>query len=219
MSKTAKKNNFLLALGGLSGSGKTTAAHAVAQKLKEARGIDAVVLESDPIRKDILGVPHTTRLGKDGYSWEVTKQVIAEMSRRTEDLLADGKSVIWTSTLVAENQRKEKEDYAKQAGVTFAGFWLETHEDVLIERVTKRAEAGTDASDATAEIVKMQITQQKAVTDWPKIDAGRSIETVAEDIITQMEKRGMIAPKAAPQAPSGQCNFRIPQKRRFGPRA
>src|SRR5690606_18114579 len=157
----------------------------------------------------------TTRLGKEGYAWAVTKQVIAEMNRRTEDLLAEGKSVIWTSTLVAENQRREKEDYAKQAGVTFAGFWLETHEDVLIDRVTKRAEAGTDASDATAEVVKMQIAQQKAVTDWPKIDAGRSIDAVAEDIITQMEKRGLIAPKAAPE----QCNFRVPQKRRFGPRA
>ena len=179
MTDTAKKNNFLLALGGLSGSGKTTAAHAVAKKLKEARGIEAVVLESDPIRKDILGVPHTTRLGKEGYAWAVTKQVIAEMNRRTEDLLAEGKSVIWTSTLVAENQRREKEDYAKQTGVTFAGFWLETHEDVLIDRVTKRAEAGTDASDATAEVVKMQIAQQKAVMDWPKIYAGRSIDAVA----------------------------------------
>lgn len=215
MTDTFKKNNFLLALGGLSGSGKTTAAHEVAKKLKEAHGIEAVVLESDPIRKDILGVPHTTRLGKEGYAWEVTKQVIAEMNRRTADLLAEGKSVIWTSTLVAENQRKEKEDYAQQAGVAFTGFWLETHEDVLIDRVTKRVEAGTDASDATADIVKMQISQQKAVTDWPKIDAGRSIDTVAEDIITQMEKRGLVAPKAATE----QCHFRIPQKRRFGPRA
>jgi hypothetical protein len=215
MSDTAQKNNFLLALGGLSGSGKTTAAHAVAKKLKDTRGIEAVVLESDPIRKDILGVPHTTRLGKDGYTWEVTKQVIAEMNRRTEELLAEGKSVIWTSTLVAENQRKEKEDYAQQAGVVFAGFWLDTHEDVLIDRVTKRAEAGTDASDATAEIVKMQIAQQKTVTDWPKIDAGRSIDTVAQDIISEMEKRKLIAPQAAPE----QCNFRIPQKRRYGPRA
>ncbi len=215
MSDTAQKNNFLLALGGLSGSGKTTAAHAVAKKLKDTRGIEAVVLESDPIRKDILGVPHTTRLGKDSYTWEVTKQVIAEMNRRTAELLAEGKSVIWTSTLVAENQRKEKEDYAQQAGVAFAGFWLETHEDVLIDRVTKRAEAGTDASDATAEIVKMQIAQQKTVTDWPKIDAGRSIDTVAQDIISEMEKRKLIAPQAAPE----QCNFRIPQKRRYGPRA
>jgi len=214
MSKTAKHQQFLLALGGLSGSGKTTAAHAVAKKLKKTRNIDAVVLESDPIRKDILGVSHTTRLDKDGYTWEVTKQVIAEMNRRTEELLAEGKSVIWTSTLVAENQRRKKEDYAKKVGVVFAGFWLETHEDVLIERVSKRTEAGTDASDATTEIVKMQIAQQESVTDWPKIDAGGSIDTVAQDIITGMETRGLIAPQAAPE----QCNFRIPQKRRYGPR-
>ncbi|TNE28605.1 MAG: adenylyl-sulfate kinase, partial [Alphaproteobacteria bacterium] len=169
------QNTFLLALGGLSGSGKTATAHQVAQALHARDGTDIAVIEPDPIRKELLGVSPTTRLGDDAYIWEITKQVIAEMEQRTAALLAAGTSVIWTSTFAQEYQRQEKQDYAAAHGAQFAGFWLDAPQGVLLERVSLRELEGNDASDANADILLRQIERQQPVTDWPKINAAKPL--------------------------------------------
>lgn len=189
------KKNFLLALAGLSGSGKTTVAREVVKELRDKHDVDIVVLEADPIRKEILGVSPTTRLDKDAYSWEVTKKVIAEMDQRTEDLFAEGKSVVWTSILVQERQRKEKQEFAEKNGVNFVGIWLEAPEHVLLERVEQRSREDNDASDAGVDIVKRQIERQQKVTDWPKVDAGQSVTEVAKQVVDLMSTFQVIEPK------------------------
>ena len=56
----------LVAVGGLSGSGKTTLARRLAPSVGVAPG--ALILRSDLIRKMLLGVAPTTRLGPEGYT-------------------------------------------------------------------------------------------------------------------------------------------------------
>lgn len=71
-------------------------------------------------------------------------------------------------------------------GADFLGLWLDVPEEILIERVTRRVAADTDASDAGAEIVKKQLAAARTVNDWPKINAARRIEAVLADILSQI---------------------------------
>lgn len=172
------EQSFLMALAGLSGSGKSTITKAIAKELSEQSDINVVILDSDPIRKDILGVAHTTRLGEDAYAWDVTKKVIAEMDHRTKDALQKGTSVLLTSILVEEAHRQAKQKLAEECGAAFIGIWLDAPTHVLLERVEKRSLQDKDASDANTEIVKKQVEAQEAVTDWPKINSHGSVEEV-----------------------------------------
>ena len=57
---------LLVAIGGLSGTGKSVLARALAPELRPAPG--AVVLRSDVERKALFGVAETERLPPDGYA-------------------------------------------------------------------------------------------------------------------------------------------------------
>ena len=63
----------LVAIGGLSGSGKTALAMALASGI--GRAPCAVVLRSDVICKRLMGVPATASLGPQGYTRELTARV------------------------------------------------------------------------------------------------------------------------------------------------
>src|SRR5690606_16109961 len=60
----------VVAIGGVSGTGKSTLARSLAPSIGAAPG--AVVLRSDVIRKRLCGVPESARLGPEGYTAEVS---------------------------------------------------------------------------------------------------------------------------------------------------
>jgi uncharacterized protein len=78
----------LVAIGGLSGSGKTTVAEALAAHVGAPPG--ARIVESDRIRKALHGVPPETRLPDKAYQPEVSERVYREMAWRAALILAEG---------------------------------------------------------------------------------------------------------------------------------
>ena len=78
--------------GGLSGSGKSTAAAAIAAGIGTVPG--ARVLSSDRIRKSLHGVAPEVRLAPDAYRPEVSARVYDAMRERAAALLAAGQSVV-----------------------------------------------------------------------------------------------------------------------------
>src|SRR5829696_2722668 len=82
----------LVAVGGLSGTGKSTLAAAVAPGLRPAPG--AVHLRSDVVRKRIMRVGETARLPPEGYATAVTHDVYAALRRQTALALGAGYSVV-----------------------------------------------------------------------------------------------------------------------------
>jgi hypothetical protein len=77
----------LVAIGGLSGSGKTTIAAALAPLVGAVPG--AIVLRSDEIRKQICGVPSLTRLSPEAYTNEITNRVYETLTERMHLNIAD----------------------------------------------------------------------------------------------------------------------------------
>jgi aminoglycoside phosphotransferase family enzyme len=82
----------LLAIGGFSGTGKSTLALGLAPSVGAVPG--AVVIRSDEIRKRLCGVSPLHRLGPEGYSSEMSERVYATVAERARLTIREGQSAI-----------------------------------------------------------------------------------------------------------------------------
>ena len=167
----------LVAVGGLSGTGKTTVARRLAPGSGAAPG--AVILRSDVVRKSLLGAPPTQRLGEAAYRWEVTQRVFAEIERCAESVLSAGHTAIADAVYATPDERAAIEDVAWRLGVPFDGFWLEAPTPMRVERVSRRA---GDASDADAGVARKQGGYAIGELGWTRVDAGGSAASIVEAI-------------------------------------
>lgn len=161
----------LVAVGGLSGSGKSSLARALAPSLD--RVVGARVVRSDCIRKRLAGVPLSERLGPDGYSADMTAGTYRALGDEAAAALAAGGSVIADAVFANARERDAIGEVAARAGVPFAGLWLEAPVAALETRVTARR---ANVSDATAEVVRMQLGIETGQIDWTRIDSSASPE-------------------------------------------
>lgn len=163
----------VVAIGGLTGTGKSTLARHLAAGIGAAPG--AVILRSDVIRKSLFGVPATRRLGPEGYTEMVTDKVYLTLAERTADTLHTGHSVIVDAVFGRSWQRRAIAEIARRAGVRFSGLWLEAPVDVMSARVQARS---GDASDATVAVLHNQLRQNMESIDWERVDASGSLDAV-----------------------------------------
>ena len=184
---------MLIAVGGRSGTGKSTLAAALAPDLGAMPG--AILLRSDVIRKRQAGLEPTERLSASAYRPEANERVYAEITTRTATLLRAGRTVICDAVYGREDERQAIERIARELRCAFYGLWLEAPESVLEERVTARV---GDASDADRTVVRAQRTSVRsdAVT-WHRIRADRPLAELANDARCRLELPcGGIAPTA-----------------------
>jgi aminoglycoside phosphotransferase family enzyme/predicted kinase len=157
----------LVAVGGLSGTGKSVLAKAIAPGLGAAPG--AVVLRSDVIRKVLLGVDPLTRLAPDAYGAAVTQSVYETMRAQAEAALAGGHSVVADAVHAGPQQRAALAAMARRLGVPFDGLWLKAPPAARFARIRNRA---GDESDATVQVARAQSDYTIGTMDWTPIPAG-----------------------------------------------
>ena len=168
----------LIAIGGLSGSGKTTVAEALAAHVAAPPG--ARIVESDRIRKALHGVPAETRLPDKAYRPEVSEQVYREMARRTDLILAEGGSVVADAVYDRPHDRARIEQAAIRLQAPFLGVWLDASTDVLWQRVDQRRGG---PSDATVDILSRQLERDAGIIAWEHLDADRPASEIVSDIL------------------------------------
>jgi uncharacterized protein len=156
----------LAAVGGLSGTGKSTLALAVAPEVGAVPG--AVVIRSDEIRKGLLGVAPLDRLGPEGYAPEVSRRVYALVAQRAMQVVATGHSAIVDAVYARPDERDAIERHAAGAGVPFLGLWLEAPEALLTARAAGRR---LDPSDADADVIRRQARRDTGPIAWRRVDA------------------------------------------------
>jgi hypothetical protein len=153
----------LVAIGGLSGTGKSTLAAALAPSL------GARVLRSDVIRKHLFAVAPETHLPASAYTSEVSRLVYKTLRRQAADALAAGYSVIIDAVSLKPAERQSLAAVAEAAGVWFSGLWLAAPAATMEGRLRTRR---GDASDASPEVLAQQLRQDLGSMDWVRIDAG-----------------------------------------------
>ena len=161
-----KTSPRLVAIGGVSGTGKTTLARDLAPSLGLSPG--AVIIRSDIIRKQLMGVSETSRLPESAYTPAITARVYGRMTELAARTLRAGYSVIVDAVFGKESERLELAELAKHTGVPFDGLWLEAPGGLLANRIGARV---GDASDATVDVLCAQLEFVSPPSDWSHLCA------------------------------------------------
>nr|WP_291110126.1 bifunctional aminoglycoside phosphotransferase/ATP-binding protein [Hoeflea sp.] len=173
----------LAAIGGLSGTGKTTIAVRIAPGLGPSPG--AVHLRSDLERKAMFGVEPLVRLPQEAYRSEANREIYARLLNEAEQVLLAGHSVIIDATFLAGSDREAIGELAARLRVPFDGIWLNSDPATLERRIASRT---ADASDADRDVLRAQLKRGPGPVAWTEIDASGEPEQVAELVRATLSK-------------------------------
>ncbi|WP_296595638.1 bifunctional aminoglycoside phosphotransferase/ATP-binding protein [Phenylobacterium sp.] len=166
----------LAAVGGLSGSGKSHFARAVAPGLGASPG--ALILRTDEIRKRLAGMAPTDPMPRAAYTPAAQGETYDEMIANARAALEAGRSVVLDATFLDPGLRDRVAALAAECGVPFRAAWMDAPVEVLEARVAGRR---GDASDATVAVLREQVARLQAPADWPKVDATAPTAAAARD--------------------------------------
>jgi len=172
------KRPVVVAIGGFSGSGKSTVARQLSTRVCQSPG--AVLFRSDVERKAEFGVDEIETLEAKHYSVENSQRVYERVLRRLKLAVGSQYPVIVDATFLSEDQRKRVAKIASNAGVRFFGFWLMAPVEVMRQRINLRS---GDASDADTAVLDKQLKRPKGHIDWHAIDTNQDIEKTLIEII------------------------------------
>ena len=159
----------LIAVGGLSGTGKSLLARALATAFAPSPG--AMVLRSDVERKTLFNVAEAERLPESAYAPDATARVYASLIEKARRATAAGHSAIVDGVFAQPAERAAIEKSAVNAA--FQGLFLTASLETRLDRVGTRA---GDASDADDSIARMQDQFDLGRITWSKVDASGTPE-------------------------------------------
>jgi hypothetical protein len=173
VARTERRPPCLVLTCGLSGSGKTSLARAVAAPL------GALHVRSDVERKRLagLGPLDDSRSPPDGgiYSRDFTERTYTRLRDCTADALQARENVIVDAAFLKRDERRDMLGLAQRMAVPFAVLHCEAPLAVLHERLESRARSGGDASEAGVAILARQPGY------WEEFDDEERAKVVAVD--------------------------------------
>jgi predicted kinase len=171
----------LLAMHGLSGSGKTT----VSLGLVEAFG--AIRIRSDLERKRLHGFEPLARTGSAPgaglYTAEADRATYGRLAALAGEILDAGHPVVVDATFLHRTWRESFRDLARLHRVPFVLVACAAPEDVLRSRVAERERAATDASEAGLAVLERQIACLEPL-EADELDAAVIVDAV--DVAPEM---------------------------------
>ncbi len=144
---------------GLSGCGKTT----LSQSWLQQYGL--IRLRSDVERKRLAGLDPLARTGTgtgEGlYTLEFNRRTYEQLARLTEGLLAAGWPALVDAAFLSRWERDLFRDVAQKYSAFFRILDIYADHNTLRERISRRAAAGTDASEADLRVLQLQIDHEQ----------------------------------------------------------
>jgi len=175
----------LVAIGGLSGTGKSSLARLLGGAIGRVPG--ARIFRNDVLRKRLAGRSPEEKLPRGSYSVQAAARVYEETSNMAATALALGQSVMVDGVFAQSVERERIEAVGQKSGVTFDGLWLEAALPARLGRVGTR---GADASDADVSVAQAQSRLEIGALDpWHKIRADGSLDEVAAEARAKLKLR------------------------------
>ena len=173
----SRRRAFIMACGGLSGSGKSRVAREIASELTYP--LSAIVIRDDIVRKQLAKVDFDYTLGADWYTPEKERLVYRETRRQAKQAVLAGYPVILDALFYNPDERDKAMDLAKRLGVRFEGFWMEAPLGMRSKRVKERI---NNPSDMTSEAdLIAQLSEDVGEVSWRYIyTSGTREETLAK---------------------------------------
>lgn len=160
------KPSLLVAIGGLSGTGKSVLARELASLVEPPPG--AVIVRSDVVRKRLFGVGQNTALPDAAYQPDTSVRVYEALADAARRILVQGCSVILDASFMQEVQRSALFRLAREHNVRPIGLFLTAQ---LATRLARIAGRKHDASDATENVALKQEEAAIGAMDWHVVDA------------------------------------------------
>jgi predicted kinase len=175
----------LVAIGGLSGTGKSTLSRLLGARLGRMPG--ARVLRSDVFRKRLAGLAPETRLPPAHYTRHSDEETYEALFESADDHIACGNSVILDAVFLSRSERDVAEAIALRRRVPFTGLWLEAPERDRVARVSAR---DGDASDATVEVVREQSRLSVGeLAGWHRMRVNRPLDLIVPAARAVLDRR------------------------------
>ncbi len=179
----APSRPHLVAIGGLSGSGKSSVARSLAPLLGAFPG--AVHVRSDRERKRLFDRGEQERLPDAAYREEVSGTVYRMCRKRAMMALAGGRTVIVDAVQAKEEERKEIAALAANMGAGFTGLWLEAPPTTMRHRIENRRD---DISDATPAVLEEQLGYDLGRQSFAKVDAAQPLDEVVASCLALIDQ-------------------------------
>jgi uncharacterized protein len=185
----------LIAIGGLSGVGKSTLAQVLAPAFAPAPG--ARIIRSDILRKRLFNMIPEIPLPPSAYETTTTERVYRGLHDRAAASLAAGYTAIVDATFLREGERRRIAGLAEISQVPFIGLWLEAQSDVLTGRISTR---GRDASDADLQVVQQQLKSDTGPINWHRVDTTCGLGTYLPAVWALIEPSAAACERSRPTA-------------------
>lgn len=167
------KQPTLFMMFGYPGAGKTT----TAKTIHELTGAEH--LSSDALRLELFPKPT--------YTQEEHDKVYAELDRRAEELLKQGKSVVYDANLNRYMHRLEKYELCERTGAKAVMIWVQAPKQLARERAVMRGHHHLVPKDETFESMFDRVT---SIIEEPRED--EPLYTISGDPLDKNEIAGLI---------------------------
>jgi aminoglycoside phosphotransferase family enzyme/predicted kinase len=156
----------LIAMSGLSGTGKSTVAMAL------ARALDIPVFASDVVRKELVGQasPASAAWERGLYAPEQVEATYERLIELATQTLDAGRATIVDATFLDGKRRERLAAVARAAGVPLVLVETVCDEETAVGRILMRARRGDSRSDATVEVYRRQ--RAAALASPPPVPSG-----------------------------------------------
>ncbi len=177
----------LVAVVGRSGSGKSTVASALHDRIGFAH------FNSDVVRKQLAGLPTDRRAPADSkerlYSSEMSRRTYEKMLDLAEEELRSGRGVIVDATFQRESHRRPVYDLARQRSVPVLFVECECAEREIERRLGARSRSGLGPSDADWSIFQAQTRNYEGfAAEEREHRLGVSTDGEMDDVVARIEE-------------------------------